>query len=235
MTITSDDNFATFKVEVVGGLPYVQNFLASDRIVSPVSIPGTSHELWKVVNSDGTEVDVERIALTSVPLTYLQIGTLYRKTPLLYARNYNDEFIIAAIGSAWTADSSMPTSGSATYNGKSYGIAIGVAPGATLRTLADFQMTTNFLAGSIDGTLNNFKFYNFATGSNVVVPSPGSFAIDFDAAISGSSFAGIMRDGYIAIGRVDGRFAGPAAEEVAGAYQINRAGVTAHGVFVGKQ
>ena len=148
-------------------------------MTSNVIMPGATHELWSIGNPDGTRVDIEKVTLAGVPLTYLQFATAYRQTSLPAPSSYKDEFIVAAIGSEWTRAAGMPASGTATYNGQSYGIAIVDTPGVALRTISDFTMTADFDAGSVNALLSNFKYYNFGTGALVGFPTGSSLSINF--------------------------------------------------------
>jgi len=238
LTISTVDNFNTANISVVGTMNYDQAFAATDRRTSPVSIPGVNDVSWSSLSSDGTRTNLDLINFAALPLSYVQLATVYRELPARDSSGYSHQFITSAISNSWTASSAMPRTGTGVYNGLAYGIVIFSPPGETFRTTSAFQMTANFLAGTVSGNISNFNFYNFDTGASATAPaSAAGFAITFDGSITANNpyFSGQAKIPGVIAGRVEGEFAGPTAQEVGGSYHAESSDVTISGAFAGKK
>lgn len=131
-------------------------------------------------------------------------------------------------GSRWiagklTPTTSMPSSGTATYNGTVQGMSY---ESGALKTLnGTHTMNANFASGTITGTMN----INYASSS-------ASYATtNLNAvSISGNGFAGGL-NGTDNTGSIKGSFYGPAANEIGGTWALSKTGSSAAGIFAGKK
>src|SRR5579863_4963396 len=125
-----------------------------------------------------------------------------------------------------TASGSMPTTGTATYNGLAVG-SIQNSPGGVASYVAGFSgdvvLNANFSSGAISGSITSINAYilNVLKGS---VNDIGISATISGTNISGTtSVTGAAGSGYDitgATGNLVGVFAGPTANEVAGAFNL---------------
>ncbi len=131
-------------------------------------------------------------------------------------------------GSSWiagklTPTASMPSSGTATYNGTVQGMSY---ESGSLKALnGSHTMNANFGSGTITGTMN----VNYAS-------SGASYATTNLNAVSigGNGFAGGL-NGTDNTGSIKGSFYGPAANEVGGTWALSKTGSSAAGIFAGKK
>ena len=121
----------------------------------------------------------------------------------------------------------MPTSGTANYSGLAVG-SVQNSTSGTASPVAGFSgnvnLNANFLTGAIGGSITSIKAYNL----NVLTGTVNDIAIS--ALISGTSISGTTSasgaagTGYNitgATGNLVGVFAGPAANEVAGSFNVS--------------
>jgi hypothetical protein len=219
-------------------MPYTQTFTAADQRTPPVTFPGVVDTSWRVttpVSGGVDQTDLDVLSFAALNMSYVRLATAYRQTATAVS-GYNAEYIVSAISNSWTG-SAMPTTGSATYNGNSFGIAI--TPGATLATTSAFSMSANFATGTVAGSLTGFQFFDRNTGSSAPTPSGiTGLSINFSASITGDTFSalnGPISGSAISSSRVEGQFAGPHAEEVGGAFQAIGPSVAIVGGFLGKR
>ncbi|MET3722366.1 transferrin-binding protein-like solute binding protein [Sphingomonas trueperi] len=227
--ISTNDDFKTINVEYNPGS--TQIFTERDIVAQIATPPGVNHKSWSVVAADGTRSNFDMIGFKDLPLTYLQLNAFYRKPPSVDQDHYTFITRFAAVSNAWTDPTAMPRTGSATYSGMSYGIAIN--PSA-YRTTSQFQMAADFSSGHLSGNLSNFNFYDFATGLPASVSGTG-LDLTFDATLNGSKFSDRIKISGVSAGRVEGQFAGPSAQEVGGSYGVMNADFSLFGVFAGKK
>lgn len=120
-----------------------------------------------------------------------------------------------------TPVSAMPQSGRATYDGSA--VAIELRAGAVPRPLSgSLTATADFATNRLDATAN---LQAAGGGAGLDVSMPG-------LAISGNRFSGSASGGGLS-GSVEGGFAGPAADELGGVFELNGA-ATVYGAFAGK-
>jgi hypothetical protein len=233
LTISTADNFDTISISVLGN--FDEQLTSVDKRLSPVSIPNSTIQSWKKTANNGDHTTFETVNFSTLSLTYLQFATIYHDLASP-GSNYSHQFITMALGKTWTPSYDMPTTGSATYNGMSYGIAINTPPGIAYRTTSAFQMSADFAAGTVSGNLSNFSFYTFDTGTPATTPSAATgLALSFNTAINGSTFSDQLKISGNNVGRVEGQFAGPTAQEVGGAYQAINSDISISGAFAGKR
>jgi len=133
-------------------------------------------------------------------------------------------------GSHWiagrmTQDVDMPTTGTATYNGRVHGTAY--ERGALHALDGTSRLEANFGTGTIGGQLN----INYANGGAYATSDLSSVSIR-----NGNQFGGSLV-GADNVGNIQGGFFGPGAAEVGGNWSINKNGGVsqATGVFTGKK
>lgn len=116
----------------------------------------------------------------------------------------------------------IPTSGSATYVGQSYG-RFGIAsdnPDDFRSVTGDFEMTADFATLDVQGT-------------STVAGDTLGLSFDFAGDISGSEFAGRFETENGITGDIQGLFGGPEAAETAGVFKspADANGLVFEGVF----
>lgn len=116
-------------------------------------------------------------------LNYVQIAELQRNTGTNSA-----EASFYAFGIP-TAPSDMPTSGSASYAGKTRGYYITASTGEFFYTASDINLTSNFSTGAITGLADNFKFLN-SNGVATTRSEKLDFLISANIASGTSAFSG---------------------------------------------
>jgi hypothetical protein len=233
LTISTPDNFDTIAVSVLGN--FDEQLTSADKRISPVSIPGSTVESWKKTAANGDHTTFEIVNFPAISLSYLQFATIYHDLASP-GSNYSHQFITLALGKTWTPSYDMPTTGSATYNGMSYGIANNTPPGIEYRTTSAFQMSADFTAGTVSGNLSNFNFFAFDTGAPAPTPSAATgLTLSFSTAINGSTFSDQLKSSGNNVGGVEGQFAGPTAQEVGGAYHAITPDLSISGAFAGKR
>jgi hypothetical protein len=147
----------------------------------------------------GTIIDVFKPRSTNpeIQLAYTSFATT--------SGYYSSQFGLVAFGQA-TPDSGVPLTGSATYNALVAGRTLDV--GGVIRGDATFQF--NFGAGTLSGHMNPIFQYNGAE-TNL-----GSY--EFTNTVFGvgsATFSGrLSNNGTSSLGSFDGRFTGPAAQEL---------------------
>lgn len=216
-----------------------QAFSVADQRTPPVSFPGVVDTSWSVSTPvaggvDRTDLDV--LSFAALNMSYVRLATVYSETTPAGA-TYYDQYVASAISNSWTRQA-MPTTGSATYSGSSFGIA-GAVPtgsGASYATTSAFSLSADFATGNVTGSLTGFQFFDRNTGASVATPSGATgLSLTFSAPISGDRFSTQSVSGTgITQGQVQGRFAGPHAEEVGGAYGAVGPSVIIAGGFLGK-
>jgi hypothetical protein len=131
----------------------------------------------------------------------------------------------------------MPTTGSATYNGGATGVAL-VGSNA-YRFYGTTALSANFATNAITGDITNINAY--ATGGNGPTPSLGTMnSIALAATISGSVFNGTSSAASTpgtavnisgATGTLNGGFFGPNAAETSGVFSLSGGGALVMGSF----
>jgi hypothetical protein len=236
LTVSTVDNFNTATVSILGTLNYTENFAAADQRPAPVSIPGVNDKSFSKVGPDGTRTSFDIVTFPALTLTYLQLGTIYREMATPDPSGYSHQFVTTVLTDTYTPSSAMPRSGTAAYNGMAYGVMIASPPGETLRTTASFQMTADFAGSTVAGSINNFNFYRFDTGAATSAPAAAAgLSLAFNTSISLSGFSDQVQIAGVNAGRVEGQFAGPAAQEVGGSYQAQTPTLSLSGAFVAKK
>ena len=125
---------------------------------------------------------------------------------------------------------SVPTTGSATYNGQTVGTLVD-ASGVIYSIAGGGVLTANFGAGTVAGNFTGMAKIDLLT--NAATPWR-----DFTTAstIGGNQFGGTAatKDGKLT-GTNEGGFYGPGAAEIGGVYRLTGSGEQAVGAFVGKK
>jgi len=124
------------------------------------------------------------------------------------------------IGDA-TPVAAMPTGGTASYSGKA--VAVELRRGAGPRPLGgSLTATADFAKNRLDARAS-LNAADGSSGLDIAMP---------ELVISGNGFAGAAIGGGLS-GRARGGFAGPAASELGGVFELDGA-YTVHGAFAGK-
>lgn len=144
------------------------------------------------------------------------------------------------VGGLETRPENIPTTGTATYDGGVIGIAVN--DGGAYSVLGDVSMTADFATGEVNGTFTNM----FAVSTSAPVATAWN-DITFNANIAAGTneFSGTtaVTGGNVnpggldagATGDIGGKFFGPGAEEVGGAWTISDGTTSAAGSFDAKQ
>jgi hypothetical protein len=120
-----------------------------------------------------------------------------------------------------TPPSDMPTVGSASYSGQA--VAVELRNGQVPRTLSGtFDATADFSNGRVTASADLDDAVSGAAFGRVTMNG---------LAISGNQFSGSASAGSLS-GSVEGGFAGPAAAEIGGSFELTGAS-TVHGAFAG--
>jgi hypothetical protein len=146
----------------------------------------------------------------------------------LWAQNNGASGLFGAIDAGiQTAASSMPRSGSATYNGQTIGAA--ASGSAAYALTGNVNLAANFANNTINTTISGIQLENTATHAVSSVMN-----VSGTGAISGNHYAGTLAGGTLS-GNSVGSFYGPAAQETAGAWRVSGGGLTAIGSYGAKQ
>lgn len=166
-------------------------------------------------------------------LTYSDFGIWDRDLTSAAAQNAqglvsNDAIASAYYRGAETPLAQMPPTGTFTYNGSTVGASVNTSGGIT-SIAGDIALTANFAAATINGSVTNL--YSTAGPLNLYGDLAGS--------ISGNSFSGTglakENGATVGSGGFSGKFFGPAAQEVAGQWNLEGSGVKAMGSFGAKR
>lgn len=157
-------------------------------------------------------------------LDYVQMVSIERDVSATKA-----ELVYLTVG-LQTPRASMPTTGTARFEGETRGL-VSTAANNLYGTTSDIEMTANFATGALNGSTSNFRNHSL-TGNNASLGNDPSFTFTGSitsgtANFSGTAFAKF--DAPIApgsggpglSGTVQGTFFGPNAEEVGLAYDLS--------------
>lgn len=196
------------------------------------------------------------LAVTGLPGAYSDL-VLYDPTTVSDALQYSsfgwwDRDIAANSGTTvastfsyglQTPVGSMPTSGTASYTGKTTGVAVYQGGNGGYILSGSFTATADFAANTLDAAFTNISATNVVTGT--VYDSFTNFSAA--ATISGNTFSGttastatnpVLVTAGPYSGTIDGAFYGPSAQEIGGVWTLTTnggAGWSATGSFGGKQ
>lgn len=122
--------------------------------------------------------------------------------------------------------SSIPTTGTATYNGQTIGAATG---GTNLMVLTgSIALTANFAAGTVNTTISGIATDNVETGVTGAIPT-----LSGTQAISSATYQGSIAGGGYS-GKLSGGFVGAGALETVGTWNAGNGTVTAIGSYGAK-
>lgn len=187
----------------------------------------TGSHLASVTNGVATYVDGDYALTIPVPD---QLGLDYTTFGLWVSAGTNEMGAVA--GGIVTA--SMPTIGSASYDGVMAGY--GVESGTVHALAAEMSMSANFGTQSVAGTIQNGQRLDTATSTTSPFPNM-AFAGTISPASSGFTGTITAPNANFTGGDITGNFYGPGANEISGVWRLN--GTTAaHGYlggFVAKQ
>ncbi|QIE41153.1 transferrin-binding protein-like solute binding protein [Rhodobacteraceae bacterium SC52] len=168
---------------------------------------------------------------TANPMEYAVYGGWAKTANAADGSTASDKIRFGSFGSA-TPAASMPSSGPATYTGKSIGIAsVTSGSGALIGfTSSDVTVATpDFNSVTIDSTNTTFSSLNANTLTN-----PDSLDFNATGTISGTGFTASPTNAG-RTGSVNGQFYGPSAEEVGGTFGISGSNVVYGGAFGAKK
>ena len=127
-----------------------------------------------------------------------------------------------------TPATSVPTTGSATFNGFTIGMG-GAVDGSTQYALkGNAQVIANFATQSVTANLTNFVTSSYTTSVKTPIPD-----LTGTSAISGNAYTGPISGGALA-GTINGNFYGSTAQETAGVWQASGGGNAWIGSFGAK-
>ena len=127
-----------------------------------------------------------------------------------------------------TPGASVPTTGSATFNGTTTGVG-GATGGSTVYALqGNAQIIANFATQSVTTNLTNLGTQNISTNATSSLSN-----LTGTSSISGNAYAGPIA-GTGLTGTINGNFYGPAAQETAGVWQANGGGISWIGSYGAK-
>ncbi len=121
----------------------------------------------------------------------------------------------------------MPTSGSATYTGTTFGF--GANGTAAFALTGNAQISADFLKGTVTTTFSNLTTQDLNTNVTGTLPTQTG-----TGAISGSRYTTAIGGGSLS-GTANGTFYGPSAQETAGVWKSAGGNITAMGSFGARQ
>ncbi len=203
---------------------YYKGFESKNDGLGPVRVAGEyRHDgfgnLLPVASGSMTLFDITNVLQGG--LDYVQLGKV-APNPI------NGAYTFFAVG-RYPATPSMPTTGSARYDGGTRGIYVDGANTA-FSTASDVTMTANFGTGAVNGSTSNFKMVNAA---GAAVTAPAGLAFTFNGNIAGASFAGTASNAGMT-GNVSGAFYGePNGAPVEAGLSYNLGSATGGGSMMG--
>jgi hypothetical protein len=114
-----------------------------------------------------------------------------------------------------TPATSVPTTGSATYNGFTIGAGGAINGGATYSLKGNAQIIANFASQTVTTNLTNFVTGSYTTTAKISVPDLAG-----TSTITGNAYTGPISGGGLT-GTINGNFYGSAAQETAGVWQAS--------------
>jgi len=206
---------------------YADNGTANTTLV----LTGTS---WSFVGSSnqasGSNIDnAEYFVFTNSDVSGLDYNNFgFWLEDVTGQSSYDTVISVFTVGDE-TAFGSIPTSGSATFNGSGVGLYITSANYA-YQTYADATVVANFVNRTLDFSLSSTLVYDYGallTGAGKSNPDLDitNFSLSYGGtnAITGSSCVGTL------CGQVDASFYGPSATEIGGLFNFN----AFHGSYLG--
>jgi hypothetical protein len=127
-----------------------------------------------------------------------------------------------------TPATSVPATGSATFNGFTIGLGGATNGGATHALQGNAQIIANFATQTVTTNLTNFSAYSYTSSVKISVPD-----LTGTSAMSGNAYTGAISGGGLN-GTINGNFYGPAAQETAGVWQASGGGNTWIGSYGAK-
>jgi hypothetical protein len=127
-----------------------------------------------------------------------------------------------------TPATSVPNTGSATFNGIAIGAGGATNVGATYYLQGNAQIIANFGSQTVTTNLTNFVASSYATTAKTSVPD-----LTGASTIAGNAYTGPLSGGGL-VGTIKGNFYGPAAQETAGVWQATGGGNTWIGSYGAK-
>jgi hypothetical protein len=177
---------------------YYKGFQNKDDGLGPVRVGGEYRSdgfgnLLPVASGSMTLFDITNVLQGG--LDYVQLGEV-APNPVYGAYDF------FAVG-RYPATPSMPTTGSARYDGGTRGVYVN-GSNVAFSTASDVTMTANFGSGAVSGSTSNFKMVNAA---GAAVTAPAGLAFTFNGNIAGAAFTGTASNAGMT-GDVRGAFYG---------------------------
>jgi hypothetical protein len=177
---------------------YYKGFQSKDDGLGPVRVaPEYRHDgfgnLLPVASGSMTLFDITNVLQGG--LDYVQLGKI-SPNPV------NGAYGFFAVG-RYPGTPSMPTTGSARYDGGTRGLYVN-GSNVAFSTASDVTMTANFATGAVSGSTSNFKMVDAA---GVAAAAPAGLAFTFNGNIAGAAFTGTASNSGMT-GSVNGAFYG---------------------------
>lgn len=195
---------------------------------SDVTFDGTT---FSITTDSGSFLIQPFASYTANTMEYSVFGGWAKTANAADGSTASDKIRFGSFGSETPAES-MPSSGSATYTGKSIGLASVTSGELALIgfTSSDVTVTTpDFNSVTIDSTNTSFSSLDANSLSN-----PETLDFNATGTISGTGFTASPTNAG-RNGSVDGQFYGPSAEEVGGTFGISGSNIAYGGAFGAKQ
>jgi hypothetical protein len=223
-------------VQTIGAVPYTQFFAVADRRFPPgITIAGVNDLAWRVANPPSSSVanaELNLVGFTGLDTRFINIAAIYGQPSVVPSSGYSHEYLISAISSNWTGGA-VPAAGSVRYSGKSFGVVI--IAGFTYNITADVVVTVDFAAHRVVGTIDSYAVFNRDTGNPVAVAALAGLGVNFGPDLFGDGFNDRVMQSGVGIGRIQGRIAGPNAEEIGASYHAQTGDFTLIGAFAAKR
>lgn len=176
-------------------------------------------------------------AFVSDVLEYTQLGFWSRDTASDAANTIFSPYVIGYV----TPAGSVPGAGSASYTGRTLGIAVLTGTDGAYLLRGNVAATANFAAGTVATSFTDIVASNSLTGAGAYFSNFGG-----TANIAGNTFSGPLASTATAgtpllvntnalTGTVNGQFYGPGVEEIGGVWALTGGGWNAAGSFGGQQ
>ncbi|WP_413615450.1 transferrin-binding protein-like solute binding protein [Halomonas cupida] len=209
------------------------------RLRDPAS--GVDTLLTKAPNGRYSDGEITLVLTQTDWLDYTQMGAWFRADDQFDSHSF--------VGGYPTHSTDMPTSGTASYQGRALGVASSNSASNTLTGNAN--MTVDFTDGTLNGAFTDMRVANSVSTSAIGSPrtdrTPRPWNdVSFTANLNDNTFAGRTRVTSVpdsaeafnadASGDIEGRFFGPQAAEAGGVWSLkDSSGNSAAGNFAVEQ
>jgi hypothetical protein len=213
------------------GLPFDTNGVLTNSAPSftayDKSIAGSSTDQFTISSNTNPIVQSNQAAAPDLVLRYVGYGG-WTKTNVSGA-NVTGSTVTFTYG-AFTTDAALPRTGTATYR---FNLSGRLFSTATLFANGTGDMSVNFAGNSLTGRTGILTEFNPATGISVLQPNGFNFSANIASATNNFTGTFNYNGSLFMSGPLNGRFYGPAAEEVGAVFSGSSSNAAILGVLVG--